>query len=342
MTGIVRTVLGDIAPDALGPTLMHEHLLCDIRPPGWHGDGCHGYDIPIEQRFAIDYGEVHAPGNLILDGIDLIADELVKMHADGGRAVVELSCGGLHPQPEGLAELARRSDVHIVMGCGWYVDEYQDPTNADRSIDSFAAEMVASIRIGAFGTDARAGIIGEIGCQAPWTDLEKRVMAAAAIAMAETGAALTVHPGRDADQPQEVAEFLMARGVDMSRVVISHIDRTIFDDDRLFRLADTGIGIEFDLFGMETTYYKWNEAIDMPNDGVRIAALRRLRDRGHLGQLLISQDICYRSRLVRYGGHGYGHLFRNVVPLMLKRGFDRGELDRMLVETPQRLLTIPA
>jgi phosphotriesterase-related protein len=340
MRHVIRTVTGDIAPEDLGPTLMHEHLLCDIRPPEWHGEPCHGYDIPIEQRFAIDYGEVDAPGNLILDDVDLIAAELVAMRIDGGRTVVELSCGGLHPKPRGLVELSRRAGVSIVMGCGWYVNDYQVPGNAERSVDSFAEEMIAAVRTGAFGTDVRAGIIGEIGCQYPWTPLEQRVMAAAVIAMAETGAALSVHPGRHPDQPAEVAAFLRARGADMSRVIISHIDRTIFDRDRLFALADTGVGIEFDLFGMETTYYKWAD-IDMPNDGVRVASLRALRDRGHLGQLLISQDICYRSRLRQFGGHGYGHLFRNVVPLLLRRGFGQHEVDRMLIDTPRRLLSVP-
>ena len=31
--GRVHTVLGPIDPADLGPTLMHEHLLCDIRHP---------------------------------------------------------------------------------------------------------------------------------------------------------------------------------------------------------------------------------------------------------------------------------------------------------------------
>ena len=339
MTGRARTVLGDVPPDALGRVLMHEHLLCDIRPPAWRGCS-HGYDIPMEARFAIDYGEVDAPGNLVLDGLDLIASELGSMREDGGSTVVELSCGGLHPDPEGLVELSRRSGVHVVMGCGWYVDEYQDPANADRSVTSFADEMIAAVSEGAFGTQVRAGVIGEIGCQAPWTALERRVMEAAAIAMRETGAALSIHPGRDADQPQEVMDVLGGLGADASRVVMSHIDRTIFDDERLFRLADTGVLLEFDLFGMETTYYKWAD-IDMPNDGARVAALRRLKARGHLEQILISQDICYRSRLTRFGGHGYGHVFRNVVPLLLRRGFDTADVDQILVETPRRVLTLP-
>ncbi|MBK7907591.1 MAG: aryldialkylphosphatase [Gemmatimonadetes bacterium] len=339
MAGHVQTVLGPIAPDALGPTLLHEHVLCDIRPPAWRGDGMRGYDIPLPERFAIDYGEVHAPGNLVLDQVDLAAAELAHLRADGGRSIVDLSCGGLHPDPRGLAEVSRRADVHIVMGCGWYVDDYQAPGNAGRTVESFATEMLGQLRDGAWGSEIRAGIIGEIGCQAPWTALERRVMEGAVLAMQESGAALTIHPGRHPDQPQEVADFLRGRGVPMSRVVMSHLDRTIFDDDRLFRLADTGIVLEFDLFGMETTYYKLAD-IDMPNDGMRVATLGRLKARGHLDQIAISQDICYRSRLSTLGGHGYGHLLRNVVPLMRRRGFSEADVQRILVETPARLLTI--
>jgi hypothetical protein len=67
--------------------------------------------------------------------------------------------------------------------------------------------------------------------------------------------------------------------------------------------------------------------------------IRRLIDRGHLDQIVISHDICYRSRLMRFGGHGYGHIFENVLPLMRRRGFTEAEIERMTVGTPQRLLT---
>ena len=33
LRGTVQTVSGLIAPEALGATLMHEHVLCDITPP---------------------------------------------------------------------------------------------------------------------------------------------------------------------------------------------------------------------------------------------------------------------------------------------------------------------
>ncbi len=163
-------------------------------------------------------------------------------------------------------------------------------------------------------------------------------MRGALMAQADTGAALNVHPGRHPDQPQEVAEFARAAGAPVERVIISHIDRTIFDADRLLRLADTGCVVELDLFGWEQTNYFPHPEIDMPNDGVRLRWLRLLIEHGHLDRVLISSDICERTRLCRYGGHGYGHILANVVPLMTRRGFSPDEIDAILVRNPARLL----
>ena len=77
----------------------------------------------------------------------------------------------------------------------------------------------------------------------------------------------------------------------------------------------------------------------MPNDAIRLRMIRRLIDRGHLDQVVISHDICYRSRLLAFGGHGYGHIFRNVLPLMRRRRFSEAEIQRIMVETPARVLT---
>jgi phosphotriesterase-related protein len=340
LRGKVQTVCGLTEPDEIGLTLLHEHVLVDIRPPSWREIEQVGEVITLANRFAIDYGEMLAPGNYVLDKEDVAVAELRAMRHDGGDTLVDLSCGGLHPDPLGLRRVSEASGTHIVLGCGYYVDEYQDPANHGRTVEDFASEMVDQIQVGAWDTDVRAGMIGEIGCQVPWTDLEKRVMTAAVITQQETGAALSIHPGRDPDQPQEIAEFLQARGADMSRSVISHIDRTIFDEERLFRLADTGVVIELDLFGMETSYYKLNESVDMPNDAQRLRVLRKLIERGHLSQIAISHDICFQTRLSCNGGHGYGHIFRNVMPMMKRRGFDAMEIDTILRATPRRLLTI--
>ena len=338
LRGKVQTVGGLIEPAALAATLMHEHVLCDITPPSLAALNDPGPEITLENLYAINYGRVKHATKYRLDLLETAVHEVAKMVAAGGRSIVELTCGGLKPDPAGLAAVAARTGANIVMGCGYYVEEYQDPRNAERSVDDFAGEMIGQLREGAWGTDIRAGIIGEIGCQAPWTALEQRVMRGALIAQKETGAALNVHPGRHPDQPQQVADFIAANGGDCGRTIISHIDRTIFDAERLLRLADSGVVIEFDLFGQEHTYYGLSD-IDMPNDGVRLKWLRTLIEHGHLERIVISHDICYRTRLTKFGGHGYGHIFENVVPMMRKRGFSEDEIDTILVKTPARLLT---
>ncbi len=338
LAGRIQTVTGPIDPAKLGPTLMHEHLLIDLNPPGTRDGVEDEPDIDLCTCSKIAYGQLRSRRNLRLDDVDTAVAEVAEMRDAGGAAIVDLTCGGLAPAPEALVRIAEATGVDIVMGCGHYVDEYQDPANHDRSVDDFAAEMTEQVTKGAWGTGVRAGIIGEIGCQSPWTELEKRVLRGALIAQAETGAALNIHPGRHPDQPREVMDFIRAAGHPAGRVIISHIDRTIFDADRLLRLADTGCVIEFDLFGWEISHYPMSD-IDMPNDAGRLQWVRLLIDHGHLDRVLISHDICTRTRLTRYGGHGYQHIFANVLPLMKRRGFTDAEIDAILVANPRRLLT---
>jgi phosphotriesterase-related protein len=340
LLGKIQTVLGPIEPHQLGRTLMHEHVLCDIRAPQSRADNDLGPEITLDNVWQLNYGRgiKRAGRKYMLDLEDIATREVRMMKHDGGDAIVELTCGGLSPEPEGLKRIAEGTGVHLIMGCGHYVNEYQDPKNHARTVEDFAQEMVGQILHGAWGSEVRAGMIGEIGCSAPWTATEKRVMQAALIAAAQTGAAINVHPGRDPDQPQEVADFIKAAGHPTDRIVISHIDRTIFDEPRLLRLADSGVTIEFDLFGQESSYYGLSD-IDMPNDATRLRLIRALISRGHLDGVVISHDICYRTRLASFGGHGYGHIFRNVVPMMGKRGYSEGEIDAILVRNPRRLLT---
>lgn len=264
----------------------------------------------------------------------LAAREAARMVEAGRGTIVELTIGGLVPDPEGLVEVSRR----LVMGCGHYVDDYQDLENTKRTIDRFAQEMIDQVQLGAWGTQVHAGIVGKIGCQSPWTDLEKRVLTAAVIAQQETGAALTIHPTRHQDHPWMLIEFLKEQGADLSRTIIDHIDRTIFDDDRLYGLADSGVVLEWDLFGQEHTYYAHAD-IELPNDGMRIWTIRRLIDRGHLRQIVISHDICHVIRLAEFGDHGYAHIQQQVLPLTRKRGCSEDDINAIMIDNPNRLLT---
>ena len=135
LKGKIQTVLGPIAPEALGRTLMHEHVLCDIRPPGTRSDNDLGPEITLENVWQINYGRglKRAGRKYMLDLEDIATREVAMMKHQGGDAIVELTCGGLSPDPEGLKRIAAGTGVHLIMGCGYYVNDYQDPKNHGRT-----------------------------------------------------------------------------------------------------------------------------------------------------------------------------------------------------------------
>ena len=108
LVGKIQTVLGPIAPETLGRTLMHEHVLCDIRPPGTRSDNDLGPEITLENVWQINYGRglKRAGRKYMLDLEDIATREVAAMKHLGGDAIVELTCGGLSPDPSGLKRIA--------------------------------------------------------------------------------------------------------------------------------------------------------------------------------------------------------------------------------------------
>ncbi len=340
--GKIQTVCGLMDPRDLGPTLMHEHILWDVTRPEVRRqaerDGLLPVNLTLSNVWEINRRSILDYGNQDNDSHSVALQELIRLKEDGGGGIVDLSNFGLGPDPAGLRDLSAESGVLIVQGGGYYVDEYIPDDMKGATVDELAREMVAQVTDGCWGTDVKAGIIGEMGCMWPLRPFERKCLQAAAIAQRETGAAINVHPGRHRDAVFEIVEVIREAGGDISRLVMSHIDRTLFTLDDVLRLAATGCVIEYDFFGIETSYY-WFADSDLPTDYMRVAFIRELFAHGHGEQIVISQDICTKTRLSAYGGHGYGHVFRNVAPLMRRKEMTDDQIDAVLVGNPRRLLT---
>ena len=65
-----------------------------------------------------------------------------------------------------------------------------------------------------------------------------------------------IHPGADPASPFEILDILVASGVDVSRVVMAHLDGTIQERGKLVELARRGCVLEFDFFGSETSHHQ--------------------------------------------------------------------------------------
>jgi phosphotriesterase-related protein len=227
---------------------------------------------------------------------------------------------------------------------GYFIGQTQ-PKEVKLTEERVAEEIVRDIEVGVDDTGIRAGMIGEIGCSWPLENSEKVSLRGAARAQKQTGAGLNIHPGRSPDAPFEIIEILDKAGADISRVAMSHIERTIAEHDTRVKLAKTGCYIEYDFFAFEGWYpcrFVVSEAnpirADLPSDHERINQIMALVDEGFLNQILISHDHLYKIRMCRYGGPGYAHIVKNVVPLMRAKGMPEEHIHTILVENPKRLL----
>ena len=341
--GKIQTVTGVLDPESLGPTLMHEHILFDLTRPEVaskaRSENIEEVTIGLENVWEINRRSILDYGNQSNQTYSIAMDELNFLRsACENAAIVDLTNFGIKPDPLGLRHLSQKTNVPIIQGAGYYVDEYIPDEFKSATVDELTEEITNQVRLGCWGTDVRAGIIGEIGCMWPLRPFERKVLEAAAAAQQETGTSINVHPGRHREAPFEIVDIIHNAGGDTSRLIMSHIDRTLTNIDDVLKLAATGCVIEYDFFGIETSYYWFNDT-DLPTDYMRLGCIRSLIDHGHIRQIVVSHDICTKTRLSSYGGHGYRHIFQNVVPLMERKGFSEVEIQMIIEKTPRSILT---
>jgi phosphotriesterase-related protein len=341
LSGQAQTVLGPIAGEAMGITLPHEHLLIDFEVMFREPANSAERGLARQPVSLANLGWVRHNFSSNLDNLQLLdeavaRDEALLFKHAGGQTFVDPTNRGLARDPLALARVARATGLNIIMGSGYYVAAAHPADMDRRTADDIARELVTDLTEGVDGTGVRAGFIGEIGTTWPWTDNEKKVLRAAVAVQRETGAALMIHPGRHERLPLAIVDFIRKEGADLGRVIMCHIERTIADPAVLLELAATGVRLEYDLFGLETSYYPYNPAFDMPNDGERMRQILFLIERGHLAQILMSHDIAYKHCLTRWGGFGYHHLLVNVIPRLRAKGADDKIVQTLLIDNPRR------
>ena len=342
--GLIQTVLGPISPSELGPTTTHEHLYIDFSfmlRPAQDSPSKELADVPIalENLGWIRRNYYSNRSNLQLMDLDTTIKEVGMYRNAGGGAIVDATTIGIGRRPDALVRISQETGVHIIMGAGFYVGAVHPDDMDERSVEDLALQIVSEITEGVGDSGIMAGIIGEVGCTWPLTANERKSLAASAIAQRETGAAILIHPGRHPDAPSEILGLLENSGADISRVIMGHLDRTVFEFGALRNIAESGCYLEWDLFGNEGSHYPLAE-IDMPSDAQRLDFIRRIADAGYSDRVVIGQDICTKHRLVKYGGHGYGHILENIVPKMRRRGFSEDEIRAITVDNPASILAL--
>lgn len=326
----VNTATGPIQGEALGLTLMHEHvfvnLLAERRPEGLLND----YRLMRQELGAF----VDAGGRTLVDltsaeiTIGAAPDPAGLLGGPSATGYAENGSRSLH-NVLSLKAMSQETGLNVILGTGHYRDPYIDTAWFDRNgADQIAALMVRDIQEGIAGTEVRAGIIGEIGCD-KWyiSAAEDRSFRAAARAHAATGLTITTHAAKWPVGLEQL-DLLAAEGVDPRRVIVGHCD-TVNIPDYHVSVAERGAYVQFDNIRNSTDY----------DIAIRVEFVMSLVRQGHLEQILLSHDVCKRTHLNIHGGGGFSYVPTGFAKLLMEAGLRQGEVEHILVDNPRRALT---
>lgn len=312
---IVRTLLKDIPPDALGngAVLMHEHLsLGGPKPP--------------------------EEANRIL--------ELVrKAGREGVGCIVDVGMTDLGRDIDSLKQIASRTDVHIVAG-GGYSPAHADlpklhPDILTKSEDQIADDLVREAmmaRQGVFGEIGTGSVSGDIAkASGPITELERKVFRAIGKAHVRTGLPIITHtayhrvPDAAKNFGLEQLDAFESVGVNPRHVVIGHM--CCSNDpgaEQAKAIARRGAFVGFDR--VTTT--------PLP-DETKVRMVQALLSAGLGKSLVLASDfIATRRNLETPPPEGPG-LERTVtvfVPLLRKAGIPEEAIRDVTVNNPRRVL----
>lgn len=180
-------------------------------------------------------------------------------------------------------------------------------------------------------------MIGEIGTSEVLHACEERVLRSAAQVAQATGLAVNIHcEPPELEVVHQILDTVSSEGLDLTRVYLSHLDEKASVEYHL-SVLDRGVVVGFDSFGQEGWFTAtWRARTDEE----KAASVIALIERGYLDQLVLAQDVCKKHHLTRFGGFGYDHVIRRVVPRMQQtHGLTDDQAAVMLTRTPLRLLT---
>jgi len=348
----VKTVLGEIDSLDLGITLPHEHLLINA----WadiliKNLGKEFAEITkgrlFNQKVGIsNLGDLKISctaiyDNLVLDNKNIAIEEVKKFKMYGGNTIVDLTNKYMGRNVIALKKISENTGINIITCTGFYIEFNHPDYIKEKKVEELADIMVKELNEGIENTNICAGIIGEIGLSRKISANEEKVLEASAIAQQKTGVALYIHTWPFGSEGISALNILEKTGINFEKIVIGHVDGKI-DISYYLELLERGVYIGFENFGKEYREESDNEIFIVPNDLEKIKAIQKLIElkQKYLNKILISTDRCLKMELVKYGGFGYGHILKNIVPMMKKIGFTQKQIDTILVENTKKILEI--
>jgi phosphotriesterase-related protein len=287
---------------------MHEHVF--TRSPGVFEAWPHLWDREAEVQRAVA--------------------TLRELKSNGVDTIVDLTTVDLGRDVEMVREVARQTDLNIVMCTGvWrYPPRYFQNGRPDPIADLF----VKDIEEGMNGGEVRAAII-KLATEPEVDDLNRTMLQAGARAHRRTGVPISTHHDVKTRCGLAQQDVFVSEGVDLSRVVIGHSGDSD-DIAYLESIINRGSYIGMDRFGLD---------FFLPT-AKRVETVARLCELGHADRMVLSHDTnCFMdtippaTRAERMPNWHYLHITKDILPALRAAGVSDDQIRQMTEENPRRV-----
>lgn len=308
----VRTVLGDIAPEEMGLTYSHEHVV-------------------IEESFPTITNQ-----DFILNDVSKITEELKEFYSLGGRTLVDTMPANCGRNIVKLAEVSRQSAVNIIAPTGIHLEMYYPPYHwryplaEDELTELFIKDILEGIDVHDYGspvvkrTPHKAGLIKLATGNESITPHQEKIFHAVVNTHKQTGVPILTHTNSGKHAIAQVKLFDKL-GADLTHVVLSHVDK--YKDLNYHKeLMQTGVYVEYD------SHFRWKKG----EENFTLKLLEYLLP-DHSNRIVLGMDMARNTYWRSYGGKpGLRFLLTTFKDELNRLGLMK-YFDQMFYHNPQQL-----
>ena len=303
----INTVLGEIHPDELGITLVHEHVLVDF------SGAAH-----------VDQSKWNPH-----DVLTKVTPYFQALRRTGCSTLVDCTPNYLGRDVALLKMVSEHTKVQVITNTGYYggSDHKFLPANAfTESEEQLAEHWVDEWSRGIDGTSVKPGFIKISVNSGALSDVSKKLIRAAGITSQKTGLTIMSHTGPYEPAAEQI-EILKSMSVDPSAFVWVHAQNEK-DPSNYVKAVKEGAWVSLDGLG--------DANIEQYTD-----LLLFMKKNDCLRRTLISHDAGWYDPAKEGGGEfrGYTTLFNKFLPELKAKGFTKGDIDLLLRTNPRTMLT---
>ena len=299
---VLHTTLGALDAPPSGIILPHEHIFVDLRTP----------DAP-------NHGEAAEKAV-----VERMTPELKRARAAGAAVLVECSPEGVGRRVDLVKAVSLAAQFPVVVATGIYREPWVPAWAREAPEDILQGWMAGELEVGIGQTGVRAGFIKLSAGDDGLTEVEKKILRAAARAGVDTGAAIGSHTirGRVVHDQLDILERL---GFDPRRFISIHAQAET-DFELNLEIARRGAWIEYDGIG-------WGD-----DDEMYIQRITAMLEAGFGAQMMLSMDRGWYDP-VKPGGENimpYTYLSESFLPKLRAAGVEEATIRMLTVANPFR------